>query len=114
MVYSQAFDQIYVFYGSGSGSWQRFPNTFRFTDPTPTPFATGCATNPINGFMKVWVTVRSRLGCPLQAENSSAGAASERFNGGIMFYYPSARNGQRIYVIYNDGTYLDLPNTFVG
>jgi hypothetical protein len=114
-------EQIYVFYGTGeSGNWQRYANTFRFTDPTPTPYPPspfGCSVAPINGFNKLWAndaTLRGKLGCPFAAENSSAVAASEQFVGGIMFFYPTARNGQRIYVIYNDGTYLDVANIFVG
>ncbi|NWJ95309.1 MAG: protein kinase [Chloroflexi bacterium] len=118
MLYSQIADQIYAFYSSGeSGTWQGFPNTFRFSDPPPTPFASGCATLPINGFYKVWATnptVRNRLGCPLQPENSSAGAASQKFANGTMFFYPNTRNGPRVYVLYKDGNYLDLLNTFIG
>jgi serine/threonine protein kinase len=118
MLYIQATDQIYVFYGvNGQGNWQRFNNTFRFSDPTPTPFASGCAVNPINGFNKLWVEnaeVRSKLGCAVQVENSSNGGATQRFTGGTMYFYPNATNGQRIYVIYNDGAFLDLPDSFVG
>ncbi|HEX2914010.1 MAG TPA: serine/threonine-protein kinase [Chloroflexia bacterium] len=120
MLYVQASDQILVLFGKGdNGSWQIYPNSFRFSDPTPTPFPNpfGCTIAPINGFNKLWAndsSVRSKLGCATAPENSSGFGASQRFERGTMFYYPTARNGQRIYVLTSDGQFVDLPNTYVG
>lgn len=114
MVYEQATDRIFVFYKTGKV--EIYKNTYVEGEPTPTP-AASCKVQPVRGFGKIWFgnsEVSKNLGCALAAENSSALAATQNYDQGLMFFYPNAANGKRIYVVYNNGTYLDVADTFVG
>jgi hypothetical protein len=114
MLYEQLTDRIFVFYKSGKV--EIYKNTFQEGDPTPTP-AANCKIQPARGFGKIWYSnpeVSKNLGCPLAAEGSSALAAAQNYDQGLMFFYPNAANGKRIYVIFNNGIYLDVADTFAG
>lgn len=119
MVWHQQSDAIYVFYNTGT--WARYAApgsapTATPSTPAPTPL-NSCASTPLRGFGSIWTTypvVRNGLGCPVNAENSTEVAAHQPFERGQMLFNPLAVNGRRIYVVFNDGAYLDLPDTFVG
>ena len=106
---------IYVFYNNGS--WERLSDPGSATpggSPTPSA-ATGCASVPGRSFGNVWTAtpgVRAALGCPLGSEGATTGAAFQSFDRGAMFFNPIAANGRRVYVLYNDSTYLDAVDTF--
>ena len=98
-----AFDAI-KFVLAGSGSTQATPT------PVPPPVY-GCALTPQAGFGGVWTgnaTVRSRLGCPLEAEKSVQ-AAEESFQGGTMFWLADTRF---IYALYQNGIWQSIVDTW--
>jgi hypothetical protein len=87
--------------------------------PTPTPTATTpptptlptCAISPILGFGRIWSTypeVRSRLGCPVEVEQSSW-SAEQTFVNGFMFW-----RGDRslVYALYSDGKWQSFVDTW--
>ncbi len=117
MLYDQRSNRIYVMYKSNS-RFESFSNTFQEGEPTPAPVtAPACSTPPGRGFGKIWFSnpsVRQVLGCPLAPENSSSLAATESYERGAMYSYPTATNGKRIYVLLNNGNYFDLADTFAG
>jgi hypothetical protein len=74
--------------------------------PTPTPVATptlpACSITPLLGFGNVWSThsgVRTRLGCPVEAEKTTWSGEQNLVNG-YMFWRGDL---SRIYALYSDG-----------
>lgn len=97
------------FIGCGSGGTTPTPTP---TSVGPTPTSTSCTITPVLGFGEFWnsnATVRACLGCPTAAE-SSVWMAEETFIGGKMFW---RQDNDMIYVVYNDGTWQQFPNTWV-
>jgi len=80
--------------------------------PTWTPPGTQpCSIMPVSGFGNFWnsnAQVRACLGCPTQPEKN-AWMAEETFIGGKMFW---RQDTDVIYVVYNDGTWQQFPNTW--
>jgi len=112
MFYDQFTNQIFVFYQTGSV--ETYPNTFQDSDPTPST-TPNCRVPSVRGFGKIWfsnLAVSQGLGCPVVLESSSSLSAVQNYEQGLMLFYPNASNGKRIYVVFNNGTYLDLLNTF--
>ncbi len=75
--------------------------------PIPPPPPPACAITPQLGFGRVWsdnATVRSRLGCPLAAEQSVF-SAEENFQYGYMFWRSDAR---LIYALYQNGIWQSM------
>ncbi|MFH1086124.1 MAG: PA14 domain-containing protein, partial [Chloroflexota bacterium] len=78
--------------------------------PGPTPYP-GCAISPVLGFGRVWSsysTVRTKLGCPTEAEKGTW-AADEPFQGGLMLWRQDAL---QVYVLYNNGTWQAFADTW--
>ncbi|MEI6046415.1 MAG: zf-HC2 domain-containing protein [Chloroflexota bacterium] len=108
MLYDQLTSRIFVFYPSGRV--ETYKNSFQDGDPTPDSPST-CKVQSGRGFGKLWFSmsaVSQGLGCPLAPENSNALSATQNYEQGVLFFYPNASNGRRIYVVLANGTYLDL------
>jgi hypothetical protein len=70
-----------------------------------------CAIMPVSGFGSFWrsnAQVRACLGCAKEAEHN-VWLGEETFVGGKMFW---RQDTDAIYVLFNDGTWLQLPNTW--
>lgn len=103
---------IFVFYNNGT--WQSFsdPGSGSGGTPTPTPSGTGCSFSPVSGFGYIWAkypNVRNSIGCPTNTEAGTDLGAYQPFARGRMFFNPLTN---RIYVLYSNGSYVNLPNTF--
>jgi hypothetical protein len=80
--------------------------------PPPPPPPPGCAITPILGFGRVWNTysqVRTKIGCATEVERS-VWAAEQPFQGGYMYWRDDTKT---IYVLYNNGTWAALADTWV-
>lgn len=87
------------------------PPTRTPVPPTPTPTLPACPITPILGFGGVWssnATVRARLGCPVEVENSHW-SAEETFVGGYMFWRSDLL---LVYAMYGDGTWQSFADTW--
>ncbi|MEI7554856.1 zf-HC2 domain-containing protein [Candidatus Chlorohelix sp.] len=85
---------------------------------TPTPTATpgnfGCSISPATAFTNVWranIEVRNLVGCPGVLDTSSRTGITQLFAGGRLFLNPVDMVGRRIYIMFNSGTLLVLPDT---
>lgn len=79
--------------------------------PTPTPTLLSCSITPILGFGNIWSTrasVRSRLGCPVETENSHW-SAEQVFVHGYTFWRSDLL---LIYTLYSDGTWQSFADTW--
>ncbi|NWJ49019.1 MAG: zf-HC2 domain-containing protein [Chloroflexi bacterium] len=85
---------------------------------TPTPTATpgnfGCSISPAAAFANVWranLEVRNLVGCPGVLDTSSRTGITQLFAGGRLFLNPVDMVGRRIYIMFNSGSLLILPDT---
>lgn len=121
MFYEQDTDQIWVFYGQLSGSWQVYQNTWNSSMPS------GHGLNPpkglyepMRGFGKIWYdnNLQSSLGWATQpSESSTALGAAEKFANGLMLFNPNldVNGAKRIYVLYNsDATFVNVADSSQG
>jgi hypothetical protein len=79
--------------------------------PTPTPALPACSITPILGFGSVWTTyptVRNKLGCPVEGENSRW-TAEQTFVHGYMYWRSDLL---LIYALYDDGTWQSFADTW--
>ncbi len=79
--------------------------------PGPTPTWTGCSIVPVLGFGDFWsrnAQVRACLGCATQPEKG-VWMGEQTFIGGKMFW---RQDTDVIYVLFNDGTWQQFPNTW--
>ena len=83
--------------GSGATTTERPPTPL---PPSPTPSA-ACDRTPNRWAETPWAAHRSRLGCPSAAE-SLPDSAFQYYEGGVTIWREDL---DRIYVIYNDGSY---------
>lgn len=126
---------VYIFYSTsvGSGSWVKMRDPGPATPPpantvapggtaapvitpTATP-ATGCSLIPERAFGNIWLpqpTVRNAIGCPVATESQVDQGTFQPFDKGLMFFSPTASNGRRVYVLFNDTSYIDVPDAFQG
>ena len=75
---------------------------------TPTMTPTPCPLVPASAFTVAWGEVRDRVGCPARPE-IWIWAAEEPFEGGYMIWRGDT---QRIYALYDDGTWQDFADTW--
>ena len=83
----------------------------RFIGRGGAPDLPACAIMPVSGFGSFWrssAQVRACLGCAKEAEHN-VWLGEETFVGGKMFW---RQDTDAIYVLFNDGTWLQLPNTW--
>ncbi len=75
------------------------------------PSAPACSITPVHGFGNIWYynpQVRDALGCPTETENGFT-AGDQAFKNA---YVVSNQDGRQIYVLFNNGTWVVMPNTW--
>lgn len=117
MFYFDPLRQIYVFFGSGSGTWRLFNQDELIGLPTPTPTtAPDGLYIPVRGFGLIWgynADIREAIGYGTAPENGPLEGAFQSFQRGRMLYSRSGLGvGPTIYVLYADGSFerYDDPN----
>ena len=114
MFYRQDTDQIWVFYGLGSGTWEVYPNVNQPSASCSTP-PPGLY-EPNSGFGVVWCNhkLQSKLGFSTQPQQyTNALGAAQLYQSGTMFFNPGgeADGNSHIYVLYNnDHTFINVLN----
>ena len=120
MLYFQPDEDIYVFEGFDSGSWQRFTRAQLLKVPTPLPTPPPIGDEkPVpltGGFGLIWYNfpeIANALGEPASPEDGLIEGAFQPFQEGVMLYSRKGlKRGKTIYVLYKDGSFerYDDPN----